>query len=130
MYVNSSCCGSTRKAVFIGDMKMSTVKEGSKFDVSAFVSSLSQTQTKSGNSMLWTLNMDKLVLSQQEILRQPLQLRIIVKALILQKPAGPFTYEQIAAWAVESGLETRQDPMRIVRYYAKQLRLYVLDAAK
>lgn len=100
-----------------------------KFDVTKFVSDLSASSKKAGAESLWKLDLKKLSENQDKILQQPLQCRIIVKALLIKKPDAAFTYSQLADWAVENGLSTRQDPMRIVRYYSKQLREFVLTAA-
>lgn len=103
------------------------------FDAVAFVSELTAAGTRSGGAeSKWKLNLDKLAVGKEKVLQLPLQARILVKALILNKDAAAisFTYSQWAVWATESGLETRQGALRIVRYYSKEIRQICLEAIK
>lgn len=113
---------------------MSTVKNVDKLDVSKFVADLTAAGTRSGGGAesKWRLNVAKLEENKELIMRQPLQCRVLVKALLLNREQAEqsFTYSKLAEWALAAGLDTRQEPERIVRYYSKPLRNCCIEAVK
>lgn len=105
------------------------------FDVNDLIAGLDANKDSAGSLSFWRVNMDKVQQHRVEIMRLPLQARIVIKAILVESGrmddvSFKFTVPMIADWAKTHGLETKQQPDRIVRYYFKQLKSFVLDSAK
>lgn len=112
--------------------RIENVNVAAEFNVDAFVSDLSNATARrsGGKEKLYTLNMAKIQANAAEIMKLQLQARIVIKGLLLAKPDLPFTVSQMSEFAVTAGLETKQDPIKIVRFYMKQLKTLALEEFK
>lgn len=101
-------------------------------NVADFMRVLTTKTSGGGSEKTWQFDEAAMLENRDKILRLPLQARICVKALLLNKAAAAvgFTFSQWAQWSEDAGLETRQGGLRIVRYYASQIRPLCLKMLK
>lgn len=101
-------------------------------EIADFMRVLTTKTSGGGSEKTWQFDEAAMLENRDKILRLPLQARVLVKALIENKAAAAvgFTFTQWAQWSEDAGLETRQGGLRIVRYYAPQIRPLCLKTLK
>jgi hypothetical protein len=106
----------------------------STFNVDAFLGDLNKSTKSSGSTKLWRLNMTKVEEHQVDIMRLPMQAKVVIRAIVMECRANAdanfaFSVPMVAEWSKKHNLDTKQEAERIVRYYWKQVKSYVVDPA-